>query len=546
MTWVPADDGIYAHLGERILSGEILNKDVQSIHPGFINFVNAASLWLFGPQLVSLRFPLVFIGLLQAVIVHLIFSRLNMWVGIVASVSLTVLGFLQVFHPTANWYCHGLFIAIIGVLHWTRPEANWRIFFLGYLIGTIYLFRQLTGVIGGIGLLTYLLMEERPGVKDPRARDLLFARILLGLMGIGMTWYFLSHASVLDFLLFGFCPLVLLAVGLKSTTSKNCETFRIVYQLCGGAFVSLLPLLIYHLIHNSLSPWISDTVFRAIQLSQLPIYSQREYADLIRVSLYTLSHSSGLLPWLNGVYLFLLPLLSLLNGGMLLGALYTSTQDSSKRIFLPALPCLAMFYAVVSMIYPIAIYLYLTMGLSLIGILWQCYESGRARKLGLILTIFLSLVAMAFHAGQPLQRSWQNFMQGEKVALASAQELERLGLKVETVEGAMYSELIEFIKQKTQPKDSIFVFPNNAEVYFLSGRTNPFRFYNLALDVTNAREAQEFIQLLKKTAPALIIVNSSDKYHTEASTLVAEYVRANYSFIKEIDKFEIFSLPQST
>jgi len=540
-TWVPADDGIYAHLGERILSGEILNKDFQSIHPGFINFVNAASIWMFGPQLVSLRFPLILIGLLQAVMVHLLFWRLRPWLGIIASVSLTVLGILQFFNPTAHWYCHVLFVALIGVLHWTSPPNSWRIYFLGYLIGTIYLFRQFTGVIGGIGLLTYLLMETST-VQDFQRQNLLLARLLLGLMGIGLILYFFSHGSALDFILFGLCPVLFIGIGIKITTSNNRETFKIVCQLSLGAFVSLLPLLLYHFMHNSLSPWISDTVFRAINLSQLPVYSQREYGQIVAFSLYTLSNASGISTLINGTYLLLLPFISLLNGGILLWRIFETEQEGTKRKIPSALPILGMFYAVVSITYPIVIYLYLTIGLSLLGVLWQLYDSRRPKTFGLVLSVFLSIVAMLFHTGQPLERSWANFMKGEKIVLAPTQDLRRSGLRIEPLEGETYSQLIGFIQKKTNHADPIFVFPNNAEIYFLADRPNPFRFYNLALDVTNVSEGEAFIQSLKEKAPVLIIFNSSDKYNTDVSALIAKEVREAYTLIEKIGKFEIFFL----
>lgn len=542
-TWAPFDDGTYAHLGERILSGEISNKDFQSIHAGLINFVHAASLWMFGPQLVSLRFPLIFIGLLQAIMVQLLFSRLWPWLGTIVSVSLTGLGILQYFNPTAHWYCHVLFIVLIGVLHWTRPSSLGRMVFLGFLIGTIFLFRQLTGVIGGIGLLTYLIMESNTS-HDVQRQDLLFSRFLLGFMGVGLIFYFLSHASVWDFFLFGLCPVTFIGLAWLYTTCNNSETFRIVWQLSLGAFFSLLPLLLYHFLHNSISPWISDTVFQAIKLSQLSIYSQREYAQLIGVSLYTLMNVNGVNSLLNGTYLLLLLCMSLLNGGLLIWTFLKKKQEGTQGYIPSALPLLAMFYAVVSILYPIMIYLYLTVGLSLLGFVWQLYTSNRARTFGLLLSVFLSIVAIHFHAGQPRGQTWNKFMQGEKIALAPIEHLEKFGLKIDPLDGEMYAQLVGFIKQKTNHKDPIFVFPYNPEIYFLADRPNPFRFYHVALGVTNGNEGQALIQSLKEAPPALIIFNPSDINNTNASALIAEYVREAYFPIKQIGEFEIFSLSQ--
>ena len=35
-TWCPPDDGAYAHVAERILQDEVLHRDVQDVHPGYV------------------------------------------------------------------------------------------------------------------------------------------------------------------------------------------------------------------------------------------------------------------------------------------------------------------------------------------------------------------------------------------------------------------------------------------------------------------------------------------------------------------------------
>src|SRR5512145_2138331 len=56
--WAPADEGKYAHVAERILLGQVLHRDVQDLHAGYVNFVNAAAFSLFGVRMVSMRYPL--------------------------------------------------------------------------------------------------------------------------------------------------------------------------------------------------------------------------------------------------------------------------------------------------------------------------------------------------------------------------------------------------------------------------------------------------------------------------------------------------------
>jgi len=69
--WWVQDEGNYVHVADRMLGGEILHKQVQDFHSAPIHLIHAASLKLFGKDLVSLRYPLVLIGVLQA---YLIFA----------------------------------------------------------------------------------------------------------------------------------------------------------------------------------------------------------------------------------------------------------------------------------------------------------------------------------------------------------------------------------------------------------------------------------------------------------------------------------------
>ena len=53
--WWPPDDGAYAYVAARISAGDVLNRDIQDIHMGYVNFLNALAFKLFGLQLVSIR-----------------------------------------------------------------------------------------------------------------------------------------------------------------------------------------------------------------------------------------------------------------------------------------------------------------------------------------------------------------------------------------------------------------------------------------------------------------------------------------------------------
>lgn len=81
--WAP-DEGNYAHVAERILDGDVLHADVQDIHPGYVNFTNAAALALFGRELVSMRYPLVALGVVQCLIMFLVLRSAGLFTAAAA------------------------------------------------------------------------------------------------------------------------------------------------------------------------------------------------------------------------------------------------------------------------------------------------------------------------------------------------------------------------------------------------------------------------------------------------------------------------------
>ena len=159
-SWWPPDEGAYAHVAERILAGEVLNLTIQDIHAGYINFANALAFAIFGDSLVSLRYPLVAMGLVQAGVMFALFACRGAVAAVVASVALTALSFIQFPNPTAHWY--SLFLTVLAMAclaGWPRG-SRWRLFVLGVIVGTLFLFRQLSGAIIAIAVVSYVTCES--------------------------------------------------------------------------------------------------------------------------------------------------------------------------------------------------------------------------------------------------------------------------------------------------------------------------------------------------------------------------------------------------
>src|SRR5688572_7865476 len=114
--WASADEGKFAHVAERILAGETLHRDVQDLHAGYINFVNAAAFSLFGVRMVSLRYPLALLTVIQAGLMFLVLKRGGVTTALIGGLALTSLSFVQFLNPTPNWYTLFLAIATIAWL----------------------------------------------------------------------------------------------------------------------------------------------------------------------------------------------------------------------------------------------------------------------------------------------------------------------------------------------------------------------------------------------------------------------------------------------
>ena len=225
--WWPPDDGTYAHIADRILAGEVLNRDIQDLHPGYVHFANALALRTFGDALVSQRYPLVALGLLQAGLIFALSAPRGAVAVAVAAVSLTALSFVQFLNPSAHWYCLFLLIAVMCGLRWMPRDFRWRLEILGFLVVTLLLFRQLTGVIVAIGTLTFLLCETEP--KTSHGHRLL-ARGLLGVMTLGLGGYLLAKADGLAWILFGIWPSMNLSLFCRKQNRFTFNTISLAFD----------------------------------------------------------------------------------------------------------------------------------------------------------------------------------------------------------------------------------------------------------------------------------------------------------------------------
>ncbi|MCG8693521.1 MAG: hypothetical protein MI806_20140 [Minwuiales bacterium] len=510
-----------------------MNRDIQDIHFGHINFANALALWLFGNNLVSLRYPLLGLGVLQACLVFFLFNGRGLGHAAVAAVSLTSLSFVQFLNPTAHWYCVFLFVAIIAALSWIGPEHRWRLCVIGFLVGTLILFRQLTGAFVAIGVAAYLMCEAGPSNRD---RSQWLPRSVLTGMALLLGAYLATKTDLWGIVGFGIWPLLALALAWHRISIGNLATVRLLAGLTFGAAIAAAPLIAYHMAHGSLGTWFDDTVLAAFQLTSLTFMEWAGFTNMALLAVFQIGTAQDPAIFLNGWFWIALLALPMLTGAAAIGWTWRSEA-------LHPLPFLAPFYALVSVHYQIPIYLFYGVGISLVALLWLSAGSHAwHRALPPVGACAIVIVAIYFHAGQPLTRGLVGTVAGTRIALVPAVGVERANLQFAPSELSTYRQLISLIDRETAPEDAILAIPVNPELYYLTGRRNPFRFFNTALGLTDDEAMRNALAVLEAEPPKLVIHRPEDKYMTPRADTVMDFVRLYYDLIGRIDGFDVYRI----
>ena len=537
--WYPSDEGIFANQAERIASGQTLNVDVQDVHAGYGTFVNAAALRLFGPELVSLRYPLVAAAFLQSCLAFALLRRRCVLLAATGAVATTALGVVQFLNPTPNWYCLALAFALaLWMVAFPHNGAR-RLIGAGFLVGVIALFRQPSGVWAGAAVVVIALLDapqtsERPGRL---ARLVLALGLLLSLTLLVIT----GETEPGGLVMFALWPAAILVAAMRRVRMTNRETGVALLYLATGAAIAASPLVVYLLAHGSAAAWFRDTVTGAFHVSGIAgdLGGTPWFAALTAAAADQTIRSLESLQIANGVYWMALPLLATLNGALTLRALWRGDDSSAL-----ALPVLAAFYSLVVLHMQDAIYLYFTVGLTLTAVLWMIGRSRLAvRSLWASLTLLLTVVALGCHAAQPYTRTPIELLQGRRADIAVSDcMLPRCGLRLSQAEVEPYRQLVALIQEEVPAGSPIAAFPSDAELYFLANRRNPFRFYNSAMGVLDAEDLEEVTAIIRREAPRIITFRPQDKYSTETTQTIMARVRTEYEYVSTIGGVEVYRI----
>jgi hypothetical protein len=533
--WWPPDEGVYAHIADRVAHGEVLNYDVEEIHTGYLNLFHSFVFRVFGTRLVSLRYPLAAISVIQSCLIFLILARRGLWPAALGAIGATSVGVIQYLNPTPNWYCLFLATLIAFCLSSISPGKKWRFELVGFLTGLVFLLRQITGVFVAMAVLTYLLAEQK---DESRGAETLLSKMLFAVMLLGAMTYLATSTDLGGLLFFGICPLAILALSFFYSSMSNRRAIEIVIRMGLGCIAAALPILAYHVVHGSLWTFYDDTVLRALAVSKFSYLKFHHYWEQQLFAIQNGREFGSVHAVINGIYWIILPLLALVVGIVTVRAFHRDRTWSG----IGSLPLIAVFYAQVALLQQIPIYLYYSLPLTFAALIWLFAKSRRLVVLTLF-TVFVTFVSIRYQAAQPLGRTLGGIIQGERIELVPATTLPRTGLWIDPESLRIYTEVVNTIREQTEAQDTIFVIANNPEFYFLSERKNPFRFWNTAIGVRNENEMALAMNILKNQPPKIIVIDPNDRNNTSYSNEMIAYIRGTYRLIKTVGQFEIYLAP---
>ena len=102
--------------------------------------------------------------------------------------------------------------------------------------------------------------------------------------------------------------------------------------------------------------------------------------------------------------------------------------------------------------------------------------------------------------------------------------------------------LVALIAREVPEGGAIFAVPFEPQLYFLSRRRNPVRFYNTAIGLRDEAALAETLAILERDKPTLVFFRPDDKYNTALSRALIERLKPRYALIDRIGGLEVYRL----
>jgi 4-amino-4-deoxy-L-arabinose transferase-like glycosyltransferase len=517
--WIPHDAGAYALAAERVLRGELPHRDFIDLYSGGLTLLNAATMRVFGVNLVAIRYPvfLLFLAWIPAV-----FNLARRFASERAAALATLLAIAMSLpnysEAVPSWY--NLFFATFGVLALFRftesrctesriTESGSRRWLVvaGGCSGLSFL-AKIAGLYFLAAALLFLLYREQ---ELDRRSDQRSAPNVFNLVAITASAVFVfllvrlihwNHAPRywIHFVIPGVALVSLLVWReFAATYTAPSRRFRRLFgdalALLGGFAAPVVLFLVPYAATGSLLSWFQGVfVFSAKRLTYASLEpSNLKWVRLLATGVLTytlvaacdlrqplrrnakiliavlLATSVVVAGFQKGTYHFLWDALVLLVPATAVVAAF------SRRISAQAFALVATTVLCNLIQYPYAAPIYLVYVLPLLLLAWFALIAAHA-DYSRFLSIAVALTYLAFFVLR-VTPSYVNAMGVMNTGEQQTYELHlprAAGIRVKPAQGQMYERVISLIQQHRQG-EYIFAAPDAPELYFLSGSKSPSR-----------------------------------------------------------------------
>jgi len=522
--WWPVDEGVYAYVAQRALAGDVLHRDLIDLHAGYGNLLNISAFQLFGESLLSLRYPLVALTVLQCAIAYVLLMPKGAVVAVAGTLSVAAFSFILFPNPSANWHALATFFLMCLMLEKSAPGSTIRLFLMGAILGLCFFTRQLNGVFLALGLICVLLAEARDADHGGRGPALLFG----GIASLGLLAYVASKQQIFGLLWGGIWPLALLVL----VTLRARMTWGTAARICGlviaGFAVAGLPLAAIALYQGSFAFWVSDIFWTALLINGQDFITQQSLLNVIMLGWENITMGAGVARAFSGA-----AWIAIVASVPLLGAMAVLHFFRTQSLQAPVI--LAVFWAVNALHYQIPIYLFFTLPAVFFALIVMRPANGMAAAL-----IVLSGYAVLFQAGQPLERGLTGTVAGIRAPANELTTLPRVGLRIQPADAAIYHDVINAIEQTAGPDEPLMTLPMDPELNFMTARKAPVRYYSAPLGLLTLDDVNQTVETLEDAAPLFVVHRRQDKYSTDLSALLLEQVQDRSDPPLSVGPFDLY------
>ncbi len=526
--WLPADEGVYAHCADRVLDGQLPERDFVTVKAGLYLWTDVLAFKTLGVKLSSLRWPMLIVAVLQTPMVYLLLRPLGRWTAVLGVIWAGAIGMPAVQNPSSGLFAKIFVIGALLVAGIGQPwKSRSRLLVLGALIGLVFACRQLDAAYLGCGLLSWVLARKE---LEDRTDWSFLGRGLLLCSAVGVGWYGLGRSDLFGKIAFGLAPTLLAWQAFGKGRPSRRIVNRILLWGGSGFVLAFLPLAIPNALAGNFSNWFSSVFLKSMDHLDFQYFTTYFLSDIVTAvgTAVPLIRSPVALVQLL-TWLFLL-FVSFGVGVFCLIQRYKSSE-------VPAYVFCGPFLAMGSVHFEIAIYLLWSIPIVVLGGIYCLNRLDLPLKPKGVPIVGLVLFCGFFNSvvGKPVWlREQKDFV---LTGLGGRLPLVYLGgaadLYIPGPYADFYQRSIAMIQAEVDPTETIFCFPNHPEWYFLTRRKNATRYIVAGAEILDEPSFAEAQATLDQTRPKVIVFRHNDLCTTPYTERLRTWLDEDYEIIHQ-------------